>query len=65
MGPLEVAVGEDEPAVAKARFRNGEVGAGVMGVEDDGGRVSQESVRRHEFRTRENELGAKGSWVEV
>lgn len=32
---------------------------------EDGGRVSQERVRRQDWRTMEKELGARGSCVEV
>lgn len=32
---------------------------------EEGGRVSQERVRRQDCRTMEKEAGASGSWVEV
>tara|TARA_R110002060_G_scaffold15581_18_gene21770 strand:- start:1155 stop:1277 length:123 start_codon:yes stop_codon:yes gene_type:complete len=39
---------------------NGEVGEAVFGV-DDGGRVSQDKVRRQDWRTIEKEFGERGS----
>jgi len=38
---------------------------GALDMFDEGGRVSQESVRRHDCRTMEKEVGASGSCVEV
>lgn len=52
-------VGEDEK-----EFMNGDVGEDEDCVED-GGRVSQDRVRRQDCRIRENDVGPSGSWVEV
>jgi hypothetical protein len=43
---------------------NGDVGEEVNCVEE-GGRVSQERVRRQDCRIMENDVGARGSWVDV
>jgi hypothetical protein len=63
MGPPEevpVAAGPGE----KGLFMKGDVGKDVNWLED-GGRVSQERVRRQDWRIMEKEVGASGSWVEV
>lgn len=61
MGPPEVEF-EEEPE--EELFMYGDVGEEVNCV-DDGGRVSHESVRRHDCRIMENEPGARGSCVDV
>ena len=48
----------------KELFMKGEVGEEVDCVEE-GGRVSQDSVRRQDCRIMEKDVGASGSWVEV
>lgn len=53
-------VGEDE----KELFINGDVGEDEDCAED-GGRVSQDRVRRQDCRIREKEVGPSGSCVEV
>jgi hypothetical protein len=63
MGPpdeVPVPAGPEE----KGLLIKGEVGEEVNWLED-GGRVSHESVRRQDCRIMENEVGARGSWVEV
>jgi hypothetical protein len=62
MGPPEVEA--DEGPVEKGLFIKGDVGEEMNCVEE-GGRVSQESVRRQDWRIMEKEVGARGSWVEV
>jgi hypothetical protein len=62
MGPPEVEA--DEGPVEKGLCRNGDVGEDVNCVEE-GGRVSQDSVRRHDCRIIEKDAGARGSWVDV
>ena len=61
MGPPE----DEDPVgpVEKGLCVKGEVGE-VYCVEE-GGRVSQERVRRQDCRTMEKEAGPSGSWVEV
>lgn len=59
IGPPEVEIAEDGPD-ENGLFMNGEVGEEVFGVED-GGRVSQDRVRRQDCRTIENEFGDRGS----
>lgn len=54
MGPPEAENAEEGPG------ESGEVGEGLR-VLGDGGRVSQERVRRQDCRTREKEMGASGS----
>ncbi len=54
----------DEGPVENGLFMKGKVGEEVNCVED-GGRVSQESVRRQDCRIIEKDVGARGSWVEV
>lgn len=63
IGPPEVEVAEDGPE-EKGLLMNGEVGEEVLWVED-GGRVSQDKVRRHDCRIMEKEADERGSWVEV
>ena len=43
----------------------GEVGVEAVEEFPDGGRVSQDRVRRHDCRIMEKEVGARGSWVDV
>jgi hypothetical protein len=62
MGPPEVEV--EEGPVENGLFMRGDVGEEVDCVED-GGRVSQERVRRQDCRIMEKEVGARGSCVEV
>jgi hypothetical protein len=50
--------------VEKGLLVKGEAVGEVYCVEE-GGRVSQERVRRQDCRTMEKEAGASGSWVEV
>jgi hypothetical protein len=61
MGPPEV--GLEEGAVEKGLLRKGEVGEKVW--VDDGGSISQDKVRRQDWRIMEKEAGESGSWVEV
>jgi len=49
----------------KGLLMNGEVGVEAVEEFPEGGRVSQESVRRHDCRIMEKEVGARGSWVDV
>lgn len=58
MGPPE-----EVPVVEKGLFVEGEVGEEVN-WEDEGGRVSQERVRRQDWRIMEKDFGSRGSWVE-
>lgn len=46
-------------------FVRGEVGEVVVFCVDEGGRVSQERVRRQDCRIMEKDVGASGSWVET
>jgi len=62
MGPPEVEA--EEGPVENGLFINGDVGEEVNCVEE-GGRVSHERVRRHDWRIMEKDVGARGSWVEV
>lgn len=57
--PEEVLV-----AAEKGLLMKGDVGEEVNWFED-GGRVSQERVRRQDCRIMEKDVGASGSWVEV
>jgi len=60
MGPPEVL-----EVLEVGEARKGELGAEI-GVEvEDGGRVSQERVRRQLARRTEKELEEIGSWVDV
>jgi hypothetical protein len=63
MGPPEEVLVPDGPE-EKGLLRKGEVGEEVNCVEE-GGRVSQERVRRQDWRIMEKEVGASGSWVDV
>jgi hypothetical protein len=58
MGPPEVEA--EAGPVEKGLFMKGDVGEEVNCVED-GGRVSQERVRRQDCRIMEKEVGARGS----
>lgn len=49
----------------KGLLMNGEVGVEAVEEFPEGGRVSQERVRRHDCRIMEKEVGARGSWVDV
>jgi hypothetical protein len=63
MGPPEEVPVPARPE-EKGLLMKGEVGEEVNCVED-GGKVSQERVRRQDCRIIEKEVGASGSWVEV
>jgi len=62
MGPPEevLPVGPEEKALVKGE-EGAELGCGLL----DGGRVSQERVRRQDCRIMEKEVEERGSWVDV
>jgi hypothetical protein len=61
MGPPEEVLVVDRGPEEKGLLMNGDVGDVCEGVELEGGRVSQESVRRQDCRTTEKDVGARGS----
>jgi hypothetical protein len=64
MGPPEEVPIPPAGLEENGLLRKGEVGEDVNWFED-GGRVSQERVRRQDCRIIEKDVGASGSWVEV
>ena len=64
MGPPEDVLGVEGP-LENGLLSKGEEGEDVIGWLLEGGRVSQERVRRQDCRIIEKEVGVRGSWVEV